>query len=219
MSPESTAFASAGHPASFRRVLGVLLMLVLAAPVLAQDAQTATSGADDSAARLMDLRQEAQRLTGLAAVPEEGRAEAEELWARAEALRERDIANEIARLEAYNEALRSGDSPAVAQQVAADATGEAGVELARDREALRSDVESFLETYPEAAAAVRPALVRGPWLADDFGPFTGSDIPFAFERRQGGFQMALPYGAPGRMFEMHLPNERAFPGQRPPAWR
>ena len=117
--------------------------LALTTAALAQETTTTDS--------LAELRQEAQRLTVLAQVPEEARAEAEELLTRFDALTGSVEALEIERLQAYIAALREGDSPAVAQEVASAAVADGSVELSRDREALLADVRAFVERYPEVA--------------------------------------------------------------------
>lgn len=123
-----------------------VMVVALTTAALAQETTTTDS--------LAELRQEAQRLTVLAQVPEEGRAEAEELLTRFEALAGSAEALEIERLQAYIAALRAGDSPAVAQEVASAAVAEGSVALSREREALLADVRAFVETYPEVARVI-----------------------------------------------------------------
>jgi len=179
-----------------KRYLVVLVTaLALAVPALAQETAQSTE------ATLAELRAEAQRLTALAQVPEAGRAEAEELLARVDALRESSQAQEIARLQAYIAALRSGDSASVAEEVAASAVSADSVELARETEALRGDVKAFLETYPDAAAVFQRALFagRGAFSFGVLGGLEGAAVPGRMLQirpgggRAGGFSMTLPY--------------------------
>lgn len=198
------------------RFVVLVTALALAVPALAQEAD------QTSAATLAELRAEAQRLTTLAQVPEAGRAGAEELLARIDALQESARAQEIARLQAYIAALRSGDSPSVAEEVASSAVSAGAVELAREREALQADVAAFVETYPDAAAVLRRAalaarageLLGEGWLGS--GPFgaaheaagmrgriirVGPGLGRDGNGRAGGFTLTLPYGfEPPRLF-------------------
>lgn len=132
----------------------VALALVAGAVALAQVA------GDSSAVQetLAELRQRAQRLTLLAEVPAEARAEASALLDRADALRSAADQLEIARLEAYIAALESGDSAAVAQEVASGQVSEASVDLSRQREALAADIQAFLETHPDVSASFRRSI-------------------------------------------------------------
>lgn len=138
-----------------RKLVVLVMALALAVPALAQEADTS------AAATLTELRSEAQRLTALAQVPEAGRDAAEALLERSTALTESARQQEIARLQAYIAALRNGDSPTVAEQVAANAISAASVELTREREALTTDVQEFLETYPAAASLFRGVAISG----------------------------------------------------------
>lgn len=189
-----------------RKLGALLLALVLAVPVLAQEsAEPSTeTGAVTTADTLADLRAEAQRLTALAAVPEAGRAEAEALLARIDSLTETARTQEIARLQAYIAALRNGDSPSVAREVAASAVSDGSVELARLREELQADLSAFLETYPDAASVFRRGAVevRG---VEAFGgqPAGLSGAPMIRARlsqsrpgdgRAGAYHMTLPFG-------------------------
>ncbi|HET8985903.1 MAG TPA: hypothetical protein VFN03_09105 [Trueperaceae bacterium] len=179
------------------KIVVLATALALAVPALAQETESST-------ATLAELRVEAQRLTALAQVPEAGRAEAEELLARVAALQESGRAQEIARLQAYIAALRSGDSPSVAEEVATSAVSEAAVELARESEALRADVGTFLETYPDAAVVFHRAFFTGRGEVFGIGTLggvieaTGAPGRMIQVRpgggRAGGFSMALPYG-------------------------
>lgn len=163
--------------------LGVmLLVLALAMPALAQDDQAATDQT------LSELRAEAMRLTALAAIPEAGRAEAEALLQRLDTLSEATRSLEMARLRAYIAALQAGDTPAVAREVAAAAISDDSVALARDREALRTDVAAFVETYPEAAQVLRRsarAAVLGRVLAGEGRSLGVASQSGRFERLGG----------------------------------
>lgn len=138
-----------------RKLVMLVAALALTVPALAQEASRT------STATLSELRAEAQRLTALAQVPEAGRADAEELLTRVDALLEGTRAQEVARLQAYIAALRSGDSPSVAEEVATSAVSAGAVDLAREQEALQSDVQAFLETYPDAAGVFQRAALGG----------------------------------------------------------
>lgn len=134
-----------------------VVALVAGAFALAQ----ATTDSDAVQQTLSELRQRAQRLTLLAQVPAEGRAQAEELLDRAEALRTAAQELEVQRLQAYIAALENGDSPSVATQVAEQQTSEASVALTRQREELSADVEAFLKTYPDVGTTLRARLGLG----------------------------------------------------------
>jgi len=136
-------------------------IVILVAALALTVAALAQATDQTSAATLAELRAEAQRLTALAQVPEAGRAEAEELLTRFDALMESARAQELTRLQAYIAALRNGDSPSVAQEVAASAISAGAVDIARERAALQSDVQAFLETYPEAVGVFRHAALAG----------------------------------------------------------
>ncbi len=149
-----------------RRTRLKVLLLALAFPVLGAVAlaQEGAAGAD-LGARIAELRARAQRLTVLAQLPEEARPEVQALFDRFEDLRQSAQELEVARLEALVASLESGDSPAVAQQVAESAVADRRVELARQREALREDAEDLADRYPEAANLIR-RLVSQRLLAD-----------------------------------------------------
>src|SRR5690606_17497615 len=141
---------------TMRRTRLKVLLLALAFPVLGAVAlaQEGAAGAD-LGARIAELRARAQRLTVLAQLPEEARPEVQALFDRFEDLRQSAQELEVARLEALVASLESGDSPAVAQQVAESAVADRRVELARQREALREDAEDLADRYPEAANLIR----------------------------------------------------------------
>ncbi len=145
------------------------LALVVGAVALAQS----TTGTSVQAS-LSELRAKAQRLTLLAQVPAEARQDAEALLGRADALRADAQELEVERLQAYIAALEAGDSPAVATEAAAAQIGAKKLELTRQQEALRADVEAFLTDHPEAAGVLRsrPDLLgasRGGGSAFDTG--------------------------------------------------
>lgn len=134
---------------------------VLAALALVAGAAALAQVTSDSSAvqeTLAELRQRAQRLTLLAEVPTEARAEATALLDRADALRTATQQLEVSRLEAYIAALESGDSPSVAQEVASGRINEASVELSRQREAFVADLQAFLEANPGVASSFRRSV-------------------------------------------------------------
>lgn len=134
---------------------------VVAALALVAGAAALAQVASDSSAvqeTLAELRQRAQRLTLLAEVPAEARAEAATLLDRAEALRAAAQQLEVSRLEAYIAALESGDSASVAQQVASGSISEASVELSRQRETFAADLQAFLEANPGVASSFRRSV-------------------------------------------------------------
>lgn len=136
-----------------------VMILIAAAALLAGAAALAQAVGDSSNQQtLSELRQRAQRLTLLADVPAEARSEAAALLDRVDALRAASEEREIARLQAYIAALESGDSPAVAEQVASSQVTDANVELARQREALSADVQAFVAANPGVSSALRAHL-------------------------------------------------------------
>lgn len=152
------------------------LALVAGAMALAQS--TTEASAQGS---LAELRQRAQRLTLLAQVPADARASAEALLSRADTLRASAQDLEVERLQAYIAALEAGDSPAVATESAAAQISAKKLELTRQQEALRADVEAFLADHPEAASVLRSrSNLLGAGRGD--GPAFGSGV-----RGFGGF--------------------------------
>lgn len=159
------------------------LAVVVGAVALAQSATD--TGVQAS---LAELRGKAQRLTALAQVPADARPEAQALLDRADALRASAQELEVERLQAYIAALEAGDSPAVATQSAAAQVSEKTVELTRQQEALRTDVEAFLADHPEAASALR---IRSNLLGNGGGSGPG-DGAYGFGGHMGGHM-----GSPG----------------------
>ena len=196
---------------SNRVLLGAVVACLLGVTALAQESNQASTAA------LAGLRTEAMRLTALAQVPEAGRAEAEDLLGRVEALQEAARSQEVARLQAYIAALRSGDSPSVAEEMAADAVSAGAIDLAREREQLHSDVEAFLEAYPTAAGVLRRAVAGvqgvemfGGGVFDEVsgdGPMRGRMLRV---HRGAGFSLMLPYGSAAP--------HHAVPGSALPRW-
>lgn len=163
------------------------LAVVVGAVALAQSATD--TGVQAS---LAELRGKAQRLTALAQVPADARPEAQALLDRADALRASAQELEVERLQAYIAALEAGDSPAVATQSAAAQVSEKTVELTRQQEALRTDVEAFLADHPEAASALR---IRSNLLGNGGGSGPG-DGAYGFGSHIGG-HMGSHMGSPG----------------------
>src|SRR5690606_21105949 len=147
-------------PAAPKRLVVALAFTLFSAAALAQEMGVPAG----SAGRIAELTARAQRLTLLAELPEEARPEAEALLDRYDALRTAEQELEVARLEALVAALESGDSPAVAREVAESAVADQKVELARQREQLRADVDDLADRFPEAANLFR-RLASGRWVA------------------------------------------------------
>lgn len=178
-----------------KRLVIALALAVFSAAGLAQE----TGVPADTAGRIAELTARAQRLTLLAELPAEARPEAEALLDRYDALRTAEQELEVARLEALVAALEAGDSPAVARQVAESAVSERRVDLTRQREELRADVDDLADQFPEAANLLR-RLASERWLA-------GERIVIASEAAMG---LPLLSGAPGAVFRFDGPDGTPF---------
>jgi len=182
-----------------RRTRFKVLLLALAVPLLGAVALAQESGADaDLAARIAELRAQAQRLTVLAELPEEARPEVQALLDRYDELRRSAQELEVARLEALVDALEAGESPAVANQLADSAVADQRVELARQWESLRDEAEALAEQYPEAARLLR-RLTSQRLLAGSGMGFGAGEVVF---------------GTPGRAFAFPAVPGESVPGIR-----
>jgi len=117
-----------------------------------------TLSTGDQQQSLSELRHQAQRLELLAELPADARAGAEALLDRAEQLATATRDLEVKRMQAYVAALQAGDSPAVAKEAATAEVSSASVELTRQREELRADVEAFLTDHPDVSRSLRARL-------------------------------------------------------------
>lgn len=129
------------------------LAIALVGFTLAQEGQTTATSQEE-------LRQEAMRLSLLNELPEDARPEAEALLERVVTLQDRRQDQETAWLTAYVEALRDGETAAVARELADQAVAEENLELLRQAETLREDLRTFVQDNPEAAQLLW--LLRGP---------------------------------------------------------
>lgn len=179
-----------------KRLVVALALVVFSAAALAQE----TGVPADTAGRIAELTARAQRLTLLAELPAEARPEAEALLDRYDALRTAEQELELARLEALVAALEAGDSPAVAREVAESAVSEQRVDLTRQREELRADVDDLADQFPEAANLLR-RLASERWLAGE------GRIVIASEAAMG---LPLLSGAPGAVFRFDGPDGVPF---------
>lgn len=179
-----------------KRLVVALALVVFSAAALAQE----TGVPADTAGRIAELTARAQRLTLLAELPAEARPEAEALLDRYDALRTAEQELELARLEALVAALEAGDSPAVAREVAESAVSEQRVDLTRQREELRADVDDLADQFPEAANLLR-RLASERWLAGE------GRIVIASEAAMG---LPLLSGAPGTVFRFEGPDGFPF---------
>lgn len=136
------------------RIAAALLAAVTLVFATAQDTN-ATSDAAASAAEAAALRQQALRLELLNELPEEARADATVLLDRVDELRARAQALQTQALEARVAALEAGEPANVAQLLALQAVLDERIALARESEALRNDVLTLVETYPDATAILR----------------------------------------------------------------
>jgi len=185
-------------PAAPKRLVVALAFTLFSAAALAQEMGVPAG----SAGRIAELTARAQRLTLLAELPEEARPEAEALLDRYDALRTAEQELEVARLEALVAALEAGDSPAVAREVAESAVADQKVELARQREQLRADVDDLADRFPEAANLFR-RLASGRWVAGEGRIVIAGDAAMGFplfpSAPDAVFRFDGPDGTPFRM--------------------
>ena len=132
-----------------------MVVFVAAASVAVAQPQAQSQG------ELQQLRQEAQRLMVLQALPEEAQAEAEGLLEQSQTLRDSAITLRTERMQAFVTALEAGEAPLVARELANQSVSDARLALLRDVTAFRAEVDAFLDTYPEARGAL--GRFRGAW--------------------------------------------------------
>lgn len=178
-----------------RTLIAFGLLAVMVGPIASAQraAQMQTSEAGAFTMAVSELRERALRLTVLNSLPEEARAEATALMDRARAAKASEQELMVARMEAYVAALEAGESPKVAQDLAAGKVAEQSANVTRERETLRNDVEAFVKAHPD----LRVKLLQ----AGQFGP--GEGAMFGAGRMFGGSglepDMGAMFGA-GQMF-------------------
>lgn len=134
--------------------LAIILAAFLALPAAASaqnpagSAQAAPSPSQRQT--LLQLQQQAARLTLVARLPEADRSQATQLLDRATALRNRGRALRIQELRAYVEALKAGAAPEVARVQAQQHVTDQRMALAKDMAAFRNEAEAFVKKVPQA---------------------------------------------------------------------
>ena len=121
-----------------------MVVFVAAASVAVAQPQAQSQG------ELQQLRQEAQRLMVLQALPEEAQAEAEGLLEQQQTLSDAAMTLRTERLQALVDALEAGEAPMVARELADQAVSDARLALLRDAASFREDMRAFVDTYPAA---------------------------------------------------------------------
>lgn len=207
-------------------IVGGVLALMVGPVAMAQPAGSAAQSGGFSA-DMLALRQNAMRLTILNSLPEDARADAAALLDRRQALRTAEQELQVARLQAYVAALESGESPAVAQDLATSKVATQSADVTREREALRADTEAFVEAHPEVRSALMQAgpfgreagapfrageLGQGPGAMFGAGEFGGGNMRFG----AGEFGMQRHGMQPGGAQRMQLPEwlKEHMPGMR-----
>lgn len=148
-------------------------------------------------AELQQLRQQAQRLTVLQALPEEARTAAAGLLEQSQTLSDSATTLRTQRLEAYVAALEAGESPMIARELADQAVSDARLALLRDAEAFRAEVDAFVDTYPQARGAL--GRFQGAWQGWQRG--WDEDTGFGSDQfgNQPGMMQRGNMGQPGMM--------------------